>query len=86
MGKVKFLKLAVEEGIDKSIAAKYFDDRELNQIYKKRKLKDNLVITAAPYNFQIDIFELTSIKVLTMEFIGVFYVLILSQEKRLLIH
>jgi hypothetical protein len=51
LGKAKFLKLASEEGIDKSVATQYFDNRELNQIYSKKKAKDKLVITAPPYSF-----------------------------------
>jgi hypothetical protein len=62
LGKAKFLKLASEEGIDKSVATKYFENRELNQIYSKKKAKDKLVITAPPYSFQIDIIELTKFK------------------------
>ena len=62
LGKTKFIKLALEEGINKAEATEYFEKRELSQIYKKRKAKDKLVITAPPYSFQIDIFELTKYK------------------------
>jgi hypothetical protein len=62
LGKAKFLKLACEEGIHKSVATIYFENRALNQIYSKKKAKDKLVITAPPYSFQIDIFELTKFK------------------------
>jgi hypothetical protein len=62
LGKAKFLKLAFEEGIDKAVATKYFENRELNQIYSKKKAKYKLIITAPPYCFQIEIFELTKYK------------------------
>jgi hypothetical protein len=63
LGKAKFVKLATQEGIDKSEAIEYFENSELNQIYSKKKAKDHLVITAPLYCVQIDIFERTKYKV-----------------------
>lgn len=62
LGKSKFVKVMADNGIDREEAKQYYDTLELGQIYAPPKQKDKLVITAPPYSFQVDIFELPAYK------------------------
>ena len=62
LSRTKFLKVVADEGIDKREAAAYYDTLELGEVYKPRKKRTQLRITAPPYSFQIDVIELPKYK------------------------
>jgi hypothetical protein len=62
LSRTKFMKVAADEGIDRREAAAYYDTLELGEVYKPRKKRTQLRITAPPYSFQIDVIELPKYK------------------------
>ncbi|KXZ46502.1 hypothetical protein GPECTOR_43g939 [Gonium pectorale] len=62
LGKTKFVQTLSQHGVPRDEARRYHEARELGQMYAPKKRKGELQITAPPFSFQIDVFELTRYK------------------------